>query len=73
MTSSPVDPFSDEDRDYLVLANPRAEHSLWPATIPVPDGWTAVHGPGQRAACVRYVEQNWTALQPPARVKGDSP
>jgi MbtH protein len=71
--TSPVDPFSDEERDYLVLTNHQAEYSLWPAGLPVPDGWNAVHGPGQRAACARYVDQNWTALRPPADVKGDSP
>jgi MbtH protein len=72
MTST-VDPFSDEDRDYLVLANGPGEHSLWPASLPVPEGWKPVHGPGRRAGCVRYVDDNWTALRPPAGVKGDSP
>jgi hypothetical protein len=30
----------------------------------VPTGWRVVYGEADRAACVDYVEQNWTEIRP---------
>ncbi|MFE1251021.1 MbtH family protein [Streptomyces sp. NPDC058735] len=57
-------PFDDEDGSYLVLANAERQHSLWPAAIDVPAGWSAVFGPDTRTACLAYVEENWTDMRP---------
>ncbi|MBQ0826426.1 MbtH family protein [Streptomyces tagetis] len=59
-----TNPFEDEDGVYLVLANDEDQHSLWPAFADVPTGWTVVHGEDTRAACLEYVEKNWTDLRP---------
>ncbi|MEZ7004819.1 MbtH family protein [Streptomyces sp. SCSIO 75703] len=59
-----TNPFEDEDGVYLVLANDEDQHSLWPAFADVPAGWTVVHGEDTRAACLEYVERNWTDLRP---------
>jgi len=59
-----TNPFEDNDAEYLVLTNDERQHSLWPATIAVPAGWTTVHGPGTRDAALAYVEANWTDLRP---------
>lgn len=59
-----TNPFEDNDAEYLVLVNHENQHSLWPASITVPDGWTIAHGPDTRDAALAYVDSNWTDLRP---------
>lgn len=59
-----VNPFDNEDGVFLVLVNDENQHSLWPADIAVPAGWTVVHTADTRAACLDYVERHWTDLRP---------
>lgn len=59
-----TNPFDNEDGSYLVLVNAENQHSLWPAAITVPAGWTAAYGPEARPACLDYVEASWTDLRP---------
>lgn len=59
-----TNPFDDPDATFGVLVNDEGQHSLWPATIAVPTGWTSVYGPTDRDACVEYVNANWTDLRP---------
>jgi len=61
-------PFEDENGTFLVLVNAENQHSLWPSTVDVPAGWRTVHGEDTRAACLEYVEKNWTALRPASLV-----
>ncbi|MFJ7213126.1 MbtH family protein [Amycolatopsis sp. NPDC098790] len=63
-----TNPFEDENGTFLVLVNAENQHSLWPSTVDVPAGWTKVHGEDTRAACLEYVEQNWTDLRPASLV-----
>jgi MbtH protein len=57
-------PFDQEDGVYLVLVNDERQHSLWPAALAVPAGWTVAHGEDTRQACLDHVEANWTDLRP---------
>ena len=59
-----TNPFEDQDAVYLVLANPEGQHSLWPAAVTVPAGWTVLHGPAGRTECVDFVNANWTDMRP---------
>jgi MbtH protein len=59
-----TNPFENEDGTYLVLVNHDDQHSLWPASIPVPAGWRTVLGPGSRAQCLAHIETHWTDLRP---------
>ncbi|MFB7506482.1 MbtH family protein [Streptomyces broussonetiae] len=59
-----TNPFDDQDGTFLVLVNQENQHSLWPQFADVPEGWRAVHGPGTHAACLEYIEQNWTDMRP---------
>jgi MbtH protein len=61
-----TNPFDDPDRNYTVLVNAAGQHSLWPASVPVPAGWTLTHGPSDRAACLDYVNATWRDLRPGA-------
>ncbi len=63
-------PFERDDIDFLVLVNDEGQHSLWPRTIAVPDGWRMVFGPAARTVCVDHVEREWTDIRP-ARLVAD--
>ncbi|WP_051829531.1 MbtH family protein [Streptomyces novaecaesareae] len=57
-------PFDVEDAEFLVLVDAQGRHSLWPAAVAVPAGWTAAYGPADRAASLSYVNVHWTDLGP---------
>jgi MbtH protein len=59
-----TNPFDDEDGRFYVLVNDEDQHSLWPTFADVPQGWRVVFGEDSRAACLEYVEQNWTDMRP---------
>ena len=59
-----TNPFDDDDGSFLVLVNDEEQHSLWPTFADVPAGWRAVYGEADRAACLDYIEQNWTDIRP---------
>ncbi|MDX5312992.1 MAG: MbtH family NRPS accessory protein [Rhodococcus sp. (in: high G+C Gram-positive bacteria)] len=44
--------------------NDEEQYSLWPTFSEVPQGWRVVFGEESRAACVEYVEKNWTDMRP---------
>ncbi|AZM53798.1 MbtH family protein [Streptomyces sp. WAC 01529] len=54
MSDAPANPF-DAEGEFLILANDRGEHSLWPLFAEVPDGWAAVHGPCPRQSALAWV------------------
>lgn len=57
-------PFEEADPPFHVLVNDEGQHSLWPARIPVPDGWAVVMREHSRAECLEYVEREWTDMRP---------
>ena len=59
-----TNPFEDESGTYLALINDEGQYSLWPEYIEVPAGWTTVHGPAGRQACLDYISEHWTDMRP---------
>lgn len=59
-----TNPFDDDNGAFFVLVNDEEQHSLWPVFADIPAGWRVVHGEASRAACLDYVEKNWTDLRP---------
>lgn len=59
-----TNPFDDDNGAFFVLVNDEDQHSLWPVFADIPAGWSVVHGEASRAACLDYVEKNWTDLRP---------
>jgi MbtH protein len=57
-------PFEDANASYRALVNDEDQYSLWPTSIAVPEGWTVAFGPDSRAACLEFIEQNWTDMRP---------
>ena len=58
-----INPFDYDDASFLVLVNDEEQHSLWPTFSDVPAGWQVVYGEADRAACLDYIEQNWTDIR----------
>lgn len=59
-----TNPFDDDNGAFFVLVNDEDQHSLWPVFADIPAGWRVVHSEASRAACLDYVEKNWTDLRP---------
>ncbi|MGE0219223.1 MbtH family protein [Mycolicibacterium sp.] len=59
-----INPFDDESANFFVLINDEEQHSLWPTFGDVPAGWRVVFGEANRAACLEYIESNWTDIRP---------
>ncbi|KUO05287.1 MbtH family protein [Streptomyces sp. NPDC008086] len=59
-----ANPFDDDSGVFRVLVNDEGQHSLWPDFAPIPAGWSSVHGPAAREACLEYVERHWTDMRP---------
>ena len=64
-----TNPFEDENATFHVLVNEEGQHSLWPTFIDVPAGWTIVHASDARAACLDYINKNWTDMRPNSLIK----
>ncbi|MFJ2442706.1 MULTISPECIES: MbtH family protein [unclassified Streptomyces] len=64
-----TNPFETPDATYRVLTNDEGQHSLWPDFAEVPAGWGTAFGPGDRAACLEYIEREWTDLRPKSLVE----
>ncbi|WKB53038.1 MbtH family protein [Eleftheria terrae] len=60
----------DDQASFLVLVNRDNQHSLWPGYAGLPAGWRAVHGPGTRQDCLRYVERHWSDMRPASVARG---
>ncbi|MGW1072817.1 MbtH family protein [Streptomyces sp. NPDC002537] len=65
-----ANPFEDTEGVYVVLVNAEGQHSLWPAHIAQPAGWTVAHGEDTRQACLEFIDQNWTDLMPQPTAAG---
>ncbi len=59
-----TNPFEDENGTYHVLINDEGQHSLWPSFIDVPKGWTIIRKSDTRAACLEFINKNWTDMRP---------
>jgi uncharacterized protein YbdZ (MbtH family) len=64
-----TNPFEDENGVFHVLINEEGQHSLWPSFIEVPQGWTIIHKSDSRAACLEFINQNWTDMRPNSLIK----
>lgn len=64
-----TNPFEDESGKYHVLVNDEGQHSLWPCFVTVPQGWRIVHESDSRAACLDYINKNWTDMRPKSLIE----
>ena len=64
-----TNPFEDETAVFHVLVNEEGQYSLWPAFKEVPPGWTIAHKSDTRAACLEFINQNWTDMRPKSLIE----
>lgn len=56
--------FDDESISFLILINDEHQYSIWPETLPIPDGWNRTQGPMPRQLCMDWLTDHWTDLRP---------
>src|SRR5262245_33586791 len=61
---SMINPFEDEQGEFLVLVNDEGQYSLWPTFRQVPAGWSAVGPRGPRRECLDWIDATWTDMRP---------
>jgi pristinamycin I synthase-3/4 len=49
------DPFADEFATFVVLADGEGREALWPAAVPVPDGWHQTHAEDLYELCLAHI------------------
>ena len=59
-----TNPFDDNGGRFVVLVNEEEQHSLWPTFADIPGGWRVAFGEADRAACLDYIENEWTDIRP---------
>ncbi|MCK1986178.1 MULTISPECIES: MbtH family protein [Peribacillus] len=59
-----TNPFENENGIYHVLINKEGQHSLWPAFLVIPEGWSVIYREESRQDCLEYINKNWTDLLP---------
>jgi MbtH protein len=59
-----TNPFEDDTATYLVLRNDEGQYSLWPEFAGVPAGWQVALDRTDRAACVDFINTQWTDMRP---------
>jgi MbtH protein len=64
-----TNPFEDENGVYHVLINDEGQHSLWPSFVEVPQGWTVIKNADSRAACLEFINKNWTDMRPKSLIE----
>ncbi|MPZ67718.1 MAG: MbtH family NRPS accessory protein [Pseudonocardiaceae bacterium] len=69
MSDSPTNPFDNPDGTFHVPVNDEGQHSLWPAFVDVPAGWTAVLDSASRAEALEYIDTHWTDMRPKSLIE----
>ncbi|GAA0703670.1 MbtH family protein [Kitasatospora atroaurantiaca] len=59
-----TNPFEDPEGTYLVLTNDEGQHSLWPAVVEVPSGWTVLLSEADHQSCLDFIERSWVDMRP---------
>ena len=49
---------------YKVVVNHEEQYSIWPAHVPVPDGWRAEGTSGTQEEVQAYIRKVWTDMRP---------
>jgi len=59
-----TNPFDAPDGRFVVLVNDEGQHSLWPGSFDVPQGWKTVFGVSDRVSCIEYIDAHWKDMRP---------
>jgi hypothetical protein len=59
-----TNPFDDDESSYYGWPITRSSTACGPPLPMFQPGWRVVYGEADPAACLDYIEQNWTDIQP---------
>lgn len=59
-TSAYVNPFDDNEHQFLIIKNELMQLSLWPEFKQVPAGWLPIFGPESRDSALEFVQAHAT-------------
>jgi MbtH protein len=54
----------DANGTFLVIVNLEGQHSLWPESVAVPEGWSVAHPADTRQNCLHYIKEHSTGMRP---------
>lgn len=55
---------TDASQEFEVVINDEEQYSIWPADREIPAGWRAVGVRGQKADCLRHIDELWIDMRP---------
>lgn len=57
--------YDEEDTTiYNVVVNHEEQYSIWPADMPIPNGWKEAGKQGLKPVCLEFVKEVWTDMRP---------
>lgn len=54
---APDDPFADALATFVVVGDASGRRALWPASAPVPEGWSGVRAEGRYELCLDHLDE----------------
>jgi MbtH protein len=46
------------------VINEEEQYSIWPASRPMPIGWSEAGPTGSKEDCLRFIDENWHDMRP---------
>ncbi len=59
-----TNPFENIEGPYFCLVNDEGQYSIWPDYIGIPKGWAQVGPVGDKATCLKWIDESWTDMRP---------
>ncbi|MFE3281527.1 MbtH family NRPS accessory protein [Streptomyces sp. NPDC059233] len=53
-----------ESSAWLAVHNEEGRHSIWPAGLSIPPGWSEAGYRGEKSACLEWISDNWVDSRP---------
>ncbi|WP_446304950.1 MbtH family NRPS accessory protein [Streptomyces graminifolii] len=53
-----------ESATWLAVRNEQGRHSIWPAGLSVPPGWSEAGYRGDKPGCLEWISENWADPRP---------
>ncbi|WP_369189510.1 MbtH family NRPS accessory protein [Streptomyces sp. R08] len=53
-----------ESTTWLAVRNEQGRHSIWPAGLSVPPGWSEAGYRGDKPGCLEWISENWADPRP---------
>ncbi|MEU1119707.1 MULTISPECIES: MbtH family NRPS accessory protein [unclassified Streptomyces] len=53
-----------ESAAWLTVRSEQGRHSIWPAGLSVPTGWSETGHRGDKTSCLEWISQNWVDSRP---------